>query len=95
MNKQKQFNRMIDMIDSNLDVFKEVCIDNEIELTKENLKNEIKEYDYEYVVFELTAILYTVKELTDITIEEINELLLKEVNMTYDDLIEIEDSLMF
>lgn len=95
MNKQEQFNRMVEMIEGNLDVFKEVCIDNEIELTKENLKNEIKEYDYEYVVFELMGILYAIKEITDITIEEINELLLKEVNMTYDDLIEIEDSLMF
>lgn len=94
MNKQEQFNRMVEMIEGNLDVFKEVCIDNEIELTKENLKDEIKEYDYEYVIFELTGILYTVKEITDITIDEINEFLLKEVNMTYDDLIEIEDSLM-
>lgn len=93
MNKQEQFNRMVDMIDSNLSIFKEVCTDNEIELTKENLKNEIEEYDYEYVIFELTAILYTVRELTDITIEEINEHLIKEINMTYDDLREIEDSL--
>lgn len=94
MNKQEQFNKMVDIIEGNLDVIKEVCIDNEIELTKENLKDEIKEYDYEYVIFELTGILYTVKEITDITIDEINEFLLKEVNMTYDDLIEIEDSLM-
>lgn len=86
MNKEKQFNRMIDIISYNIGNIKEIIE----EYNKEELIDNIDSYE----IIELTTIIYTTSELTDITSAEIDKYLLTEINMTYEDLRQLEDELI-
>lgn len=86
MNKEKQLNRMIDMINGYINDIKETI--------EEEGKNKLVFNIVSYDIIELTTIIFTALQLTDITEKEIEDYLLKEINMTYENLKELEYELL-
>lgn len=82
-NTNKQFKRFEDMVVDKLEILKNVDIEN----IEEFEANEIMG-----VTIELTTMIFTTKELTEITETEIEQHIQNEIGLTIDDLQQLENS---
>ena len=82
-NTNKQFKRFEDMVADKLEILKNVDIEN------------IEEFEYNEIMgvtIELTTMIFTTKELTEITELEIEKHIKNEIGLTIDDLQQLENS---
>lgn len=82
-NTNKQFKRFEDMVADKLELLKNVDIDN------------IEEFEYNEIMgvtIELTTMIFTTVEMTEITETEINNYIQNEIGLTIDDLQQLENS---
>lgn len=82
MTIEQKFFRFQDMIEDKLEILKDY---------KENQEN-IEENELFGAIVELTSMIYTTKELTEITEQMINEYIYIEIGFSIDDLQDIENS---
>ncbi|GAB1611501.1 hypothetical protein HB162lentus_01450 [Mammaliicoccus lentus] len=82
MTTEQKFFRFQDMIEDKLEILKDY---------KENQEN-IEENELFGAIVELTSMIYTTKELTEITEQMINEYIYIEIGFSIDDLQDIENS---
>ena len=82
-NTNKQFKRFEDMVADKLEILKNVDIDN------------IEDFEYNEIMsatIELTTMIFTTVEMTEIKEIEIEEHVKKEIGLTLDDLQQLENS---
>lgn len=82
-NKNKQFKRFKDMVADKLELLKNVDIDN------------IEDFEYNEIMgvtIELTTMIFTTVEMTEIKESEIEEHVKSEIGLTLDDLQQLENS---
>jgi len=82
-NTNKQFKRFEDMVADKLEILKNADIEN------------IEEFEYNEIIgvtIELTTMIFTTKELTEITELEIEKHIENEIGLTIDDLQQLENS---
>ena len=98
MNTQEKMERLKDILSDTLEDIKEfqdndlIYKETDIFGNDKNMHNlEISEL---WIFNQITSIIYATKELTEINMSMINDYLISEINLNYDDLLELEDSLM-
>ncbi|MBF0793400.1 hypothetical protein [Mammaliicoccus lentus] len=82
MTTEQKFERFQNMVSDKLEILKDY---------KENQEN-IEENELFGAIVELTSMIYTTKELTEITEQMINEYIYIEIGFSIDDLQDIENS---